>query len=50
MSESQESIVRGQALLLMARNYNKQHIIQRVIKRFMKCLILGVKYDRSSSI
>jgi|TARA_R110000823_G_C15502842_1_gene453374 hypothetical protein len=38
MSEHQEAIVRGQVILMMARNPNKPHIIKRVLKRFMKCI------------
>ena len=38
MSELEESVVRSQAILMMARNHNKRHVIQRVIKRFLKCL------------
>ena len=38
MSELQESIVRSQALLMLARNSGKTHILKRVIKRFLKCV------------
>tara|TARA_B100000780_G_C21102593_1_gene445036 strand:+ start:1656 stop:1829 length:174 start_codon:yes stop_codon:yes gene_type:complete len=38
MSEREESILRQQALLLMARNHGSKIIIARIWKRFMKCL------------
>jgi len=38
MSELQESIVRSQALLMLARNSGKKHILKRIIKRFLKCV------------
>ena len=38
MSELQESIVRSQALLMLARNTGKQQVLKRIIKRFLKCL------------
>ena len=38
MSELEESVVRSQAILMMARNHNKRHVIIRVLKRFLKCL------------
>jgi hypothetical protein len=38
MSEREESAVRSQAILMIARNYDKPHIIERVIKRFLRCM------------
>ena len=40
MSERQESLVREQTILLLSRNWNKQHIVHRIIKRFKRCLDL----------
>lgn len=39
MSEAQEAVVRQQALLMMQRNQGKPHIIERIKKRFLKCLL-----------
>ena len=38
MSELEESVVRSQAILMLARNHNKIHVVKRVLKRFLKCL------------
>ncbi len=38
MSEQQEAVVRSQAILMLARNHNKIHVIKRVLKRFLKCI------------
>ncbi len=38
MSEQQESKIREQVLLMIARNPGKHHITRRVLKRFAKCL------------
>jgi len=38
MSEHEEAIVRSQAILMLARNYNRRHVIRRVLKRFMNCI------------
>jgi hypothetical protein len=43
MSELQESIVRSQTILMMSRNYHKQHIIKRVLARFRKCINFASK-------
>jgi len=40
MSEREESLVREQTILLLNRNYNKQHIVYRILKRFRRCLDL----------
>ena len=42
MSELEESVVRSQAILMMARNHEKENVIKRILKRFMRC----VKEDR----
>ena len=38
MSELEESVVRSQAILMMARNHEKEHVVKRVLKRFLKCV------------
>ena len=38
MSEHEESVLRSQTILMMVRNNNKEKIIRRVLKRFMKCV------------
>jgi len=42
MSEREESVLRSQAILMIARNYEKHHVIKRVLKRFKKCLSSGL--------
>ena len=38
MSELEESVVRSQAILMLIRNHEKEHVIKRVLKRFMRCI------------
>ena len=38
MSELEESVVRSQAILMMARNHYKEQVEKRVLKRFLKCV------------
>ena len=38
MSESQESILRSQALLLISRQHNSSYVWKKVMKRFLKCM------------
>ena len=38
VSEAQEAVIRQQAVIMLSRNYDKPHIMKRVLKRFMKCL------------
>ena len=38
MSELEESVVRSQAILMMARNHDKKHVLKRVLKRFLRCV------------
>jgi len=40
MSELQESLVREQTMLLLSRNWYKQHMLKKIIKRYLKCLDL----------
>ncbi len=37
-SETQESIIRSQAILMIARNVGKDNITKKIMKRFLKCL------------
>ena len=41
MSEREESAVRSQAILMIARNYQKPYVIRRVLKRLKKCISKG---------
>ncbi len=38
MSEKEESVMRNQAILMIARNYNKPKVIKRIMRRFKKCI------------
>ena len=38
MSEKEESIIRGQAIIMLERNRNKHYIIKKVMKRFIRCI------------
>jgi len=38
MSEQQESLIRDQAVLMLARNRGKNNIVSKVLKRFLKCI------------
>ena len=38
MSEKEESVLRNQTILMIARNYDKPKVIKRVQKRFKKCI------------
>jgi len=38
MSELQESLIRGETILLLNRNWNKQLICKRILKRCKRCL------------
>tara|TARA_R100001377_G_scaffold42890_1_gene24209 strand:- start:2075 stop:2203 length:129 start_codon:yes stop_codon:yes gene_type:complete len=38
MSEHQEAIVRGQVILMMARNLTKPYIIKKLFKRFLNSI------------
>ena len=48
MSEREESVLRSQAILMMARNYEKQYVVKRVLKRFKKCLSRGLLWKRKN--
>jgi hypothetical protein len=38
MSEQQESLIRDQAVLMLARNRGKNNIANKILKRFLKCI------------
>ena len=38
MSESEESMLRSQALLLISRRGNSGYVWKRVMRRFLKCI------------
>ena len=38
MSEQQESLKRGQALVMLARNQGNGKATKRIIKQFLKCI------------
>ena len=42
MSELQECRIREQAILMMMRNYHKNYVVKRILKRYEKC-ISGIK-------
>ena len=46
MSELEESIVRGQAMLMWNRNPGKTHMWKRVYNRFMKCINISKKINK----
>ena len=38
MSQSEESKLRAETLILISRNHNSKKIINRIIKRYVRCL------------
>ena len=38
MSEREESIIRNQVILMIARNLGKEKVTKRILKRFFKCI------------
>ena len=46
MSELQESIVRGQTILIINRNPGKTYIWKRVYNRFMRCINISKKINK----
>ena len=41
VQEEQESLIRSQTVLMLARNVQKPYVIKRVLKRFEKCISRG---------
>ncbi len=48
MTEAKESLIRGQALLMMSRNYGNLYMANKILKRFMRCI--NGKYKQSEHI
>ncbi len=48
MTEAKESLIRDQALLMMNRNYGNLYMINKILKRFMRCI--NGKYKQSEHI
>jgi hypothetical protein len=38
MSELEESVLRSQTILMMARNDKSNKMVKRILKRFMNCI------------
>ena len=49
MSELQESIIRGQVILMIDRNRGKEKVIQKILERFFKCINGGVSEKKESN-
>ena len=45
MSEKEESALRSQTILMIARNYEKKYVVKKVLKKFKSCL-LEVDYEK----
>ncbi len=41
VSEREEAVVRSQAILMITRNIGKDKVIERLMKRFIKCITAG---------
>ena len=41
VSEREEAVVRSQAILMITRNIGKEKVIERLMKRFIKCITAG---------
>ena len=48
MSEAQEEKIREELILLLSRNTHSEHILNRLWKRYMKC-IAKAKINRKNS-
>ena len=46
MNESQESIIRSQAILMLYRNPGKNYMWKRVYSRFVKCINISKKINK----
>ena len=38
LSEKEEALVRSQAIVMIDRNQGRQHIVEKVLKRFKRCI------------
>ena len=43
MNEKKEAVIRQQALLMISRNLGKEYIFQKILGRFMKCMLYSKK-------
>ena len=46
MNESQESVIRSQAILMLYRNPGNNYMCKRVYNRFMKCIDKSIKINK----
>ena len=46
MNESQESVIRSQAILMLYRHPGKNYMWKRVYNRFMKCINISKKINK----
>ena len=38
LSEREEALIRSQAIVMIDRNQGRQHIVEKVLKRFKRCI------------
>tara|TARA_Y100000361_G_scaffold15173_2_gene11977 strand:- start:105 stop:311 length:207 start_codon:yes stop_codon:yes gene_type:complete len=38
LSEKEEALIRSQAIVMIDRNQGRQHIVEKVLKRFKRCI------------
>ena len=38
LSEQEEALIRSQAIVMIDRNQGRQHIVEKVLKRFKRCI------------
>lgn len=38
LSEEEEALIRSQAIIMIDRNQGRQHIVEKVLKRFKRCI------------
>lgn len=38
LSEKEEALIRSQAIIMIDRNQGRQHIVEKVLKRFKRCI------------
>ena len=43
ISETKEAVLREQLILMWGRNFDKPYIMNRVFKRFIKCINVFIK-------
>ena len=50
MSEAQEEKIREELILLLSRNTHSKHILNRLFKRYMKCIAKAKINKKNSEI